>query len=312
METETRNLAFGITGEFITKIAREWFFIENKPYSVIEDLLLSCMCGTDTPEGKLKLMAQDVLLGRAEFRGNSWDGSFVYVTLDEPAKTNIMDEYIKAQSKIKKLEESLDIATQKYISLLDALRMWYDGDLEDAVESIEDHEVKDLVIDLMALHDQVLLEYSPGYGRRVKFPDSKEEIVVRKTTGEPLLDSFFAQNAIEEKHKDNYGWLEPDGTFHPADWCEHQQFAWDEIQKRGWEEDFDRFTDTERGNGIYRCGDYLTYMKGWVLLHNPGRGVAYVTRDENKRLTKAQREFLFNYYFDRGEKAKAAEFLEDT
>ena len=307
-EVEKRTLSFGITGEFITKVAREWFFIEDKPYSVVEELLLSCMCGTDTPEGQLKLMAQDLLLGRAEFRGNSWDDTFRYVTLDQPANLNLFAEFAKARKKIKSLKDELDSTSGKYIALLDALRMWYDGDLADAVESIEDQDAKDLIIDLMALHDQVLLEYSPGYGRTVKFPDTEDEVVVRKTTGEPILDSYMAQQHIEEKHKDNYGWLEPDGTFHPVPWCDHQEFASEVIRERGWWDEFDRWDDD---TSIYCNGDFLTRVKGWVLLHNPGRGVAFVTRDEGKRLTKAQREFLFNYYFDRGEKAKAAEYLED-
>lgn len=308
-KVEKQTLSFGITGEFITRIAREWFFIEHKPYEVVEEFLLSCMAGTDTPKGKLQLMAQDVLLGRAEFRGNSWDETYRYVILDEPAEMNLFREYANAQAELRSEKESRENVSEKYIALLDALRMWYDGDLEDAVESIEDHEAKDLVIDLMALHDQVLLEYSPCYGRRVKFPDSQEEIVIRKTTGETLLDSYMAQQHIEEKHKDNYGWLEPDGTFHPVPWCDHQEYAIKIIREKGWYDEFDRWEDD---GSIYYCGDFLVRVKGWVLLHNPGRGVAYVTRGESKRLTKAQREFLFNYYFDRGEKAKAAEFLEDV
>lgn len=306
---ETRTLSFGITGEFITKIAREWFFIDKKPYEVVEELLLSCMGGTDTPKGKLQLMAQDVLLGRAEFRGNSWDDTYRYVILDEPAEMNLFREYANVNADLRREKEHRETLSEKYIALLDALRMWYDGDLAEAIDSIEDQDAKDLVIDLMALHDQVLLEYSPGYGRRVKFPDTEEEVVVRKTTGEPLLDSFFTQKAIEKKYTDNYGWLEPDGTFHPVPWCDHQEFAQDTVRERGWWDDF-RHWDEETFS--FLAGDYLTNVKGWVLLHNPGRGVAYVSRDESKRLTKVQREFLFNYYFDRGEKAKAAEFLEDA
>lgn len=309
METEKRSLTFGITGEFITRIAREWFFIEHKPYEVVEELLLSCMAGTDTPKGKLQLMAQDVLLGRAEFRGNSWDDTYRYVILDEPAEMNLFREYANAQTELRREKKSRENLSEKYIALLDALRMWYDGELQDAVESIEDQEAKDIVIDLMALHDQVLLEYSPGYGRTVKFKESDEEVVIPKTTGEPLLDSFFQQNAFENQFKENYGWLEPNGTFHEVPWCDHQEFAQDTIREHGWWDDFrHRGEDT-----FFSCaGDYLTMVKGWALLHNPGRGVAFVTRDESKRLTKAQREFLFDYYAKRKMLDKAKEYLEDA
>ena len=61
---------------------------------------------------------------------------------------------------------------------------------------------------------------------------------------------------------------------------------------------------------IYAIGDFLTEDKGWVLLHNPGKGIAKVTKSDTKPLTKAQREFLFGYYIDRGLNQMAAEYLE--
>ena len=305
---ESRTLSFGITGEFITKVAREWFFIESKPYEVVEELLLSGMSGTDIPKGKLQLMAQDILLGRAEFRGNSWDDTYRYVILDNPAEMNLIAEYAKVKRELKREKESRENLSQKYLALLDGLRMWYDGELEDALDSIEDQDAKDIVIDLMALHDQVLLEYYPGYGRKVKFRDSDDEVVIQKTTGEPLLDSFFRQKSFEDQFEDNYGWLEPNGTFHEVPWCDHQEFARKTIENRGWQDEFDRWDDD---TSIYCNGDFLTQVKGWALLHNPGRGVAIVTRDESKRLTKAQREFLFDYYAKRKMMDKAKEYLED-
>lgn len=35
----------------------------------------------------------------------------------------------------------------------------------------------------------------------------------------PRLKSFLEQREIEDKHDDNYGWLEPNGTFHPGRIC---------------------------------------------------------------------------------------------
>lgn len=305
--SEVKTLGFGITGEFVTKIAREWFFLEGKEYKVVEDLLLSCMGGTDTPEGELKLMAQDILLGKAEFRGNSADDTFRYVTLDAPTKTNLFTEYSKARQEVKRLKNALADTDKQYGNLLDALRSWWEGNAEEALEIVESKDVKELLLDLMAMYDEVSIVYKPGYGRIAKFPDSEDEVVVRKTTGEPLLDSYFEQKVIEEKHDDNYGWLEPNGTFHPVEWCEHQQFAYNILVEREWLEEYEAFDK----HGISHAGDFLTSRKGWVLLHNPGRGVAYATRDEGKRLTKAQREFLFAYYSDRGCKETAAKYLEE-
>ena len=304
---ETMTLKFGITGEFVTKIAREWFFLEGKEYKTVEELLLSCMCGTDTPEGELKLMAQDILLGKAEFRGSSADDTFRYVTLDTPADLNLFTEYSKVRQEVNRLKNVLADSDKAYSNLVDALRSWWEGNAEEALEMIESQEAKELLLDLMALYDQVSIVYKPGYGRIAKFSDSEDEVVVRKTTGEPLLDSYFEQKVIEEKHADNYGWLEPDGTFHPVEWCDHQSFAFNILSERGWEEEYDLFDK----HGISHAGDFLTTRKGWVLLHNPGRGVAYVTRDESRKLTKAQREYLFGYFYDRGRKDEAKKYLED-
>ena len=37
------------------------------------------------------------------------------------------------------------------------------------------------------------------------------------------------------------------------------------------------------------CGsDFLVYAEGWILLHNPQRGIAEVEQNEGKNMTKAQ------------------------
>lgn len=308
MEVEKRNLTFGITGEFITKIAREWFFVEDKPYSVVEELLLSCMCGTDTPEGELKLMAQDVLIGKAEFRGNSSDGTFCYAKLNAPASVNIFDEYCNVRLENKRIKKENDDLVRNYNAMLSALRLWQEDSPEDAVYEIEDDsDLKDMILRLMAKYGEVELRYGPGGYKEVIFsPDTEPVEIPPASTGDSLVDSFMEQQHIEAKHKDNYGWLEPDGTFHPVEWCEHQEWATRTLRERGWWDDYrhwDHFRELP--------GDYLTELKGWVLLHNPGRGIAYVSRNEHKRLTKAQKEFLFDYFYKRGRKEDAAKYLDD-
>lgn len=39
-------LQFKVDGEFVCKLARTWFWDENRPYEKCEELLLSCL-GTD-------------------------------------------------------------------------------------------------------------------------------------------------------------------------------------------------------------------------------------------------------------------------
>ena len=68
------------------------------------------------------------------------------------------------------------------------------------------------------------------------------------------------------------------------------------------------------GNTLYRqtwlvC-DVLV-VRWWALLNNQGNGVAFVTSSDDKPLTKAQREFLYGYYSDRGLWKQAEQYLEE-
>ena len=59
-------------------------------------------------------------------------------------------------------------------------------------------------------------------------------------------------------------------------------------------------------------GDFLV-DRGWVLVDNPLRyGVDKVTYNYEKRLTKAQKEYLYDYFYNRGEKERAKMFLEEN
>lgn len=47
--------------------------------------------------------------------------------------------------------------------------------------------------------------------------------------------------------------------------------------------------------------------EGWVLLHNPSQGIAVATKNPSKDYTKAQKEFLFDYYMERNCEKEANE-----
>ena len=49
---------------------------------------------------------------------------------------------------------------------------------------------------------------------------------------------------------------------------------------------------------ILNPGDWLV-DRGWVLLHNPSQGVAFATGSLVRDMTKAQKEFLYDYYIER-------------
>ena len=262
----SRTVSFSVTGEFVTRTAREWLWLEGKPWSFVEEFLLSCMSGTDKSREELVELATKVVIGRAKFIGNTGDGSYAMVEDDQ----DLIGKYTGLwNKKVSEMKKDLRETEDKYYSLTSCLIDSGKGYL------LQDAGVTD---------------------------DDDEDPVASE-----MLNSFMKQDAIErEGFTDNYGWLEPNGTFHPVKFADHTGFAFEVIKNRGWEKEFS-VSDVD---GIYACGDFLTEKKGWALLHNPGRGVAFVTSSDTKPLTKAQREFLYGYYSDRGLWKQAEQYLE--
>ena len=260
---EKKRVSFTVTGAFVTKTAREWFWEEGKPWEKVEEFLLACMCGTDKSREELVVLARDVVLGRAKFIGDTADESYAMVADD--------GEYaIKAAGKLlKRLKD-------------------------------EKEERRDLEIRLENLVDRIADEDCEWLLEERKPPEADMS---------PLLSSFLEQRKIENEHEDNYGWLEPNGEFHPVEFAEHQGWAGQYIREKRPELEKE-FRDWGKGVPFNSAGDFLV-SKGWVLLHNPGMGVAFVTPEEGVRLTKAQREFLFGYYTDRGRHDMAKKYLEE-
>lgn len=61
------QLHFSMDGEFLTAIARDWFWNMAKPYKKCEELLLSCMVGDD--DEQKRHVCQDIIEGRKKLVG---------------------------------------------------------------------------------------------------------------------------------------------------------------------------------------------------------------------------------------------------
>ena len=136
-------------------------------------------------------------------------------------------------------------------------------------------------------------------------------------TGEYLFDEDFGKEVENEKIEDiksykqseteaksyiermkdttqhttsDYGWLSPNGEFFEADWGEHNEY----LEKNDTEYD-DAYSD--------KCTDRLIELH-WVLLDNPCCGIATPKYGEFG-MTKAQKEFLYDYYMERNLKDEA-------
>lgn len=85
------ELVFNIQGEFITQTARDWFYLERKPFEKVKELLLSCMCGTDISKEKLNQYVEDILKFKRKFIGETKDNTFCLVEDNE--KNEIVKNY---------------------------------------------------------------------------------------------------------------------------------------------------------------------------------------------------------------------------
>lgn len=283
MNENVKTVTFSVEGEFITRLAREWMFCEGREFEKVMDLLLSCMGGTEMSEKELRRRAEDVLIGRAEFSGNTAKGTFCMTAYDAneqpdiPERFNIFCRYSEEIRKRKKAEKEKGMYME-----------WY----------------------------EVAMEYVPE--------SLKNE--VRRETGQPiesrygldLLDGFMERMLDEEKHStEDYGWLAPDGTFYEVEWGNHQEWANNYLKEHLSEEEqkaalieINVSGMAKSGTDIIGAADYLV-RRGWVLLHNPSQGIAVPTRNPLKRYTKAQQEFLYDYYMERGKEKEANAVYEE-
>lgn len=272
--TGRESLTFSVDGKFITELAREWLFDEGKPFEKVMDLLLSCMGGTDMSEKELRRRAEDVLIGRAEFSGNTANGTFCMTAYDAneqpdiPERFNIFCRYSEEIRKRKEAEKEKEMYME-----------WY----------------------------EIAMEYVPEY--------LKNE--VRRRTGQSvknpynsdMLTGFMERMTDKEEHStEDYGWLSPGGTFYEVEWGNHQQWAEKYIRTNMTEEQWLEAGIHEKGkfqSASYNTfGDWLV-EHGWILLHSPSQGIAVPTRNPLKRYTKAQQEFLYDYYMERGKEKEA-------
>ena len=115
---ESRSVSFQTTGEFVTRIARSWYWDEGKPWATVEELLLACMSGTNRSREELVELARKVVYGKARFIGSTADGSYA---LTDDDKDLVSENLESLRSRIEKLKEENEELTERYAILVDYL-----------------------------------------------------------------------------------------------------------------------------------------------------------------------------------------------
>ena len=269
---ETVKLTMKVQGEFITQLAREQFYYESRFEYAIE-LLCSCLQCDQLSKDEIINLAMAILDGRAEIHGTypGDDYGVRYLEKRDP-RWDLSGHVKKLCDQRNRYEEEVKELRQKYL----------------------------FVVERLTHSQQVIMngDYKEEYGE-VLFEDLGSTIATSGVVN-PLLESYIKRQ--KDARDDDYGWLEPNGTFHAVEWGEHQVWADHYLEEHLSEEEYDKYY-------LFEAGDYLT-EHGWILLHSPSQGIAYITRDNSARVTKAQKEFLYQYYIDRDCHKEANDVME--
>lgn len=157
----------------------------------------------------------------------------------------------------------------------------------------EQKKVKD-ELERYKMRWNVAMKIIPRYLKKRIADELDEEITDPQLVVSRELDSYMKRMLDTEEHTTkDYGWLEPSGKFHAVKWGDHQKWAYEYLESKV--KNDEEYSKLPR---LYEAGDVLT-KEGWVLLHNPSQGIAIATRNPCKDYTKAQKEFLFEYYMER-------------
>lgn len=284
-----RSLHFSIQGDFITRLAREKVFYENPPrirYAI--ELLMSCLETDQMSEGDRLLLAIKILNGEAKIVGTYPNDDYGVEILEKPEKKFTLIERIEQMGqevealkaerremseKLACIAEELELPDWRKRAINRTWRTDYGGESDIFNDDFSNNDTNSLL----------------QFMREISDSDGEDDPV------EDFLDRMRSDT------EDDYGWLAPDGKFYPVEFAEHQNWAWKKLKELG--------AIKEDKLNMGNAGDKLVDM-GWVLLHNPSMGTAFVTSSEKKRMTKRQKDFLFDYFTKRSKHDKAKEFLD--
>lgn len=150
-----------------------------------------------------------------------------------------------------------------------------------------------------------------------KGPGLKYEEIVARGMDEEVFNRLYAEfkegklptvkREKPKKESQPFGWLSPAGKFTEGDFAEHEEVAERIIEKQGFGEEYNEWLMSNEST--YTCRDFLSNVKGYCLIHNPAGVGGYIVSNV-KPLTKKQKEFLYGYFSDIGDRFKAEQYLE--
>lgn len=281
-EIKHRTISMSLHGPYICQLARDEFRKGRMQWAL--DLLMGCLQTDQLSKSEILTLAYNILDGRGEIVGTYPNDDYGYKPVEDESKWNQIPKYFDEMAKkVEEYKEECEQATDK-LHYLDVNLSPYDRDeFEEMYQSDFD---------------------KPLFKTNMNQPEPDNDTSPGMSS---ILQSFLENQ--KTGCTDDYGWLEPNGTFHPIDFGKHQSWAEEYIRENMSNEAWLEAGVTPTFTGAFHTfGDYLI-TKGWALLDNPSTGLAYVTKA--KSLTKHQKEFLFDYWTKRNQPQRANELYQD-
>lgn len=295
-------LNFTVEGSFITNLSREKLFINRDLAGAIRLLRSSLISDKISPDEQLMVCLQ-VLNGDADITGNTADGTYgveYREDIDEnPTQLSAITQMVSDMAdEIRRLKEENHDLLQKFGFIAGHLENW---------------ALTDVNADYYNEYDEPLFA-------DMEIPEWKKKENQDEKAND-MLESFLSQRRLEDAAEEDgrkpvchYGWLEPDGTWHPVEWGNHSGWAREYLNEHYSFKDHPKLYWYTDDNGVRHHivnGDVLIYSLGWILMDNPYQGLARMTKDPRREMTKEQKDFLFDYYMERGREEEANRLFED-
>ena len=267
---DTERISFSVDGNYITDLARTMFYKEDKQKGAI-DILMSCTTSDELSEYEQLALCFQILDGKAELKGTYPNDDYGVVYTPEGERLGVFKKITDIRSREQSLKEENNELLTKFNFFISYL---------------QEHNCTHLLQSLNR-------EYKDEFGDYLFQQSYKTETEVS-----PMLDEYInkaiADMQSEKKYNpdEDYGWLEPNGTYHPMKWGTHNEFACDYTEKNYPYKEYHEMywkTDSDGIRTHYVGGDFLVYVLGWVLIDSPYQGNPKAHYDKAKGLTKAQR-----------------------
>ena len=281
------EVSFSIEGEFITNLARERFYVNHNLKAAVE-LVQSATMTDQLSESEHLALCLEIIAGSKNivgtYPGDDYGLEKTDKSTDEAISQllkkidNTYAEFLNAKTELQEMQQKISFLA----------------------ENMSETKIK-----------QINTEYHTIYGKYL-FTDYPAN--AGKVFGSNMLDSFLSRAKDNKEHTyADYGWLEPDGTYHEVDWGEHSKWAAEYCTEHYPHKKYaDMYWKDEYKTIPCYGGDLLVYKLHWVLLDSPSQGLAIPKYDIVTGLTKAQKEFLYDYYIERGRNKEANEIWKDS